>query len=64
MRIDKTQIIEFLKDHGKQDQADAAQQTLPEKVDTDEHDGLLVRHGISVEELLRHFGDGKLGKLL
>jgi len=64
MQLDKAQIIEFLKDRGQHQQADQAQQNLPDKVDTDQHGGLLAQYGISVEELLAKFGGGALGKFL
>lgn len=64
MQIDKSEIINFLKDHGQHDQAATADKQLPETVDTDEHGGLLAQHGISVQELLSHLGGDNLGKLL
>jgi hypothetical protein len=64
MQLDKAQIIEFLKEQGEHQQADQAQQHLPEQVDTDQHAGLLAQHGISVQELLGKFGGGALGNLL
>lgn len=64
MQLDKAQIVEVLKERGQHQQADQAEQSLPEQVDTDEHGGLLAQHGISVEELLSKFGGGGLGKLL
>lgn len=64
MQLDKAQIIDFLKERGQHEQADQAQQSLPEQVDTEEHGGLLAQHGVSVEELLGKFGGGALGKLL
>jgi len=64
VQLDKAQIIDLLKERGQHEQADQAQQNLPEQVDTDEHGGLLAQHGVSVEELLGKFGGGALGKLL
>lgn len=64
MQLDKDQIIEFLREQGRHDQADEAQQSLPDKVDTDQHGGLLAQHGIDVPELLSKLGGGGLGKLL
>ncbi len=64
MQLDKAQIIEFLEDRGQHQQANQAQQNLPEQVDTDQHGGLLAQHGISVQDLLGNFGGGDLGKLL
>jgi hypothetical protein len=64
MHLDKEQIIQFLRDQGKHEQADRAQQDLPDKVDTDQHGGLLAQHGIDLQELLGKLGGGNLGKLL
>lgn len=64
MQIDKDQIIQFLKEKGQHQEADQAQQHLPDKVDTQEHGGLLAQHGIDVQDLLGKFGGGNLGKLL
>ncbi len=64
MQLDKTQIVDFLKERGQHQQADQAQQNLPDQVDTEQHGGLLAQHGISVEELLGKFGGGALGNLL
>jgi hypothetical protein len=63
MQLDKAQIIELLEQRGDQKQAEQARQRLPEKIDTDEHGGLLAQHGVSVQELMDKFG-GDLGKLL
>jgi hypothetical protein len=63
MQQDKAQIIEFLKQRGEDEQAEKAQQQLPDKVDTDAHGGLLAQHGVSVQELMDRFGGG-LGHLL
>lgn len=63
MQLDKTQIIEFLKERGEHDKAQQAEQQLPDQVDTDQHGGLLAQHGVSVQELMDKFGGG-LGNLL
>jgi hypothetical protein len=63
MQLDKTQIIEFLKERGQQSEADNAEQDLPEQVDTDQHGGLLAQHGISVQDLMGKFGGGHLDNL-
>lgn len=64
MQLDKAQIIDFLTEQGQHQQAEKAQQNLPEKVDTDQQGGLLAQHGVSVQELLSKFGGAGLGKLL
>lgn len=64
MQLDRDQVIQFLREQGHHEQADAAQRQLPEPVDTDQHGGLLAQHGISVQELLGKFGGEGLAKLL
>jgi hypothetical protein len=67
MQIDKGQILELLRsqgDHGKVQEADSQ---LPERVDTDEHAGLLERLGLSPQDLVAKLtggGGGGLGGLL
>ncbi len=75
MNIDKNSILEMLHGNGQHDQADQAQQELPDQVDTDQHAGLLGKFGINPADLIAKFtggGDaagsggigGMLGKLL
>jgi hypothetical protein len=64
MQLDKSQVIEFLKEHGQHSEAEQAEQHLPEQVDTDQHGGLLAQLGISVQDLLGSFGGEGLGKLV
>jgi hypothetical protein len=63
MQIDKQQILEFLRQRGDQQQADQAQNELPDQVDTDQHADLLGKLGINPQELLGGLGGlgGKLG---
>jgi hypothetical protein len=67
MRIDKAQILAFLKSQGQSDKADRADRELPGTVDTDRDRGLLDRLGIDVQSLLGSLGGnfgglgGKLG---
>lgn len=66
MKIDKDTIVDFLKQHGSHDEADAANKDLPGQVDTDEDRGLLAKYGIDVEDLLAKIPgdlDERLGKL-
>jgi hypothetical protein len=46
MKINKAQIIEFLKERGQHPKADEAEHNLPDQVDTEQHGGLLAEHGI------------------
>jgi hypothetical protein len=61
MQIDKAQIIEMLGQQGKNDQADQADQELPDQVDTDQHAGLLQRFGLDPKDLLGRFAGGLPG---
>ena len=65
MQIDKDQIIDFLRQQGRHEQADQAQQELPDQVDTEQHADLLSRFNINPQDLLGKLGGlgGTLGKL-
>ncbi|ROQ30957.1 hypothetical protein EDF46_3469 [Frondihabitans sp. PhB188] len=56
MEIDKNQIIEQLKSLGKHDEAKQAEGELPDKVDTDQHAGLLDKFGVNPQDLLGRLG--------
>ncbi|GGN10731.1 MULTISPECIES: hypothetical protein [Terrabacter] len=60
MQIDKQQILELLRNRGDQQQAEQAQNELPDQVDTDQHSDLLSKFNINPQELLGGLG-GKLG---
>jgi hypothetical protein len=60
MEIPKEQILQMLRDRGDHDQAQQADQQLPDQVDTDQHRDLLGRIGIDPGELLGGLR-GKLG---
>ena len=63
MQIDKSTIMDLLRERGQQDQATQAEQELPDQVDTDRDAGLLQRFGIDPQELLQRFtGGGGLPK--
>lgn len=53
MQIDKQQIIDLLREKGEHGKASQAEEQLPDKVDHDEHKGLLDQVGIDPQELLR-----------
>ncbi len=55
MEIDKQKIISTLKDRGETDKASQADKELPEKVDTNEHKGMLDKLGIDVSDLAGNF---------
>jgi len=60
MQIPKDQILQLLRDRGDHDQADQANQQLPDQADPEQHSDLLGKIGINPSDLL---GDvrGKLG---
>jgi hypothetical protein len=61
MQIPKEQILDFLREQGKDDKVSEADQQLPDHVDPEQHAGLLERFGISPADLLTKFGGGALG---
>jgi hypothetical protein len=65
MQINKDQIIDLLRQRGQHDQAEQAQQQLPDQVDTDQHGDLLSRLDLDPKELLGKLGGlgGALGNL-
>jgi hypothetical protein len=58
MQIDKQQIIDLLRQQGNDQQAQQADQQLPDQVDTDQHSGLLQQLGIDPQELISRFIGG------
>jgi hypothetical protein len=64
VQLDKSMILDLLRERGQQDQASQAEQELPDQVDTDQHAGLLQRFGLDPAELAQRFmGGGGLPKL-
>jgi hypothetical protein len=61
MQFDKSTVLDLLRQQGKNDQADQADQELPDQVDTDQHAGLLQRFGLDPNELLGRFTGGLPG---
>jgi hypothetical protein len=59
VQIDKSTIMELLRERGQQDQATQAEQELPDQVDTDRDAGLLQRFGVDPQELLQRFTGGE-----
>jgi hypothetical protein len=59
VQIDKNTVLELLRERGQQDQANQADQELPEQVDTDRDAGLLQRFGVDPQELLQRFTGGE-----
>ena len=58
MQLDKSMILDFLKEQGQNQQAQEAEQQLPDKVDTEQHASLLSNLGVDLPTLLSKFGGG------
>jgi len=61
MQIDKSQILDFLREQGDSGRTAEADRELPDKVDTDngEHQNLLQRFGIDPTALAKQFLGGR-----
>ena len=58
MEIPKDKVLDLLREQGKDDQVDQAQQELPDQVDPERDSGLLAKFGIDPQDLLAKFGGG------
>jgi hypothetical protein len=56
MEIPKDKILELLRQRGEDDKAKQADEKLPDRVDTEQHRGLLDEIGIDPEDLLGNLG--------
>jgi hypothetical protein len=58
MQIDKETVLGLLRDQGKTNEAEQAEQELPDQVDTERDAGLLARFGVNPQELIGRFTTG------
>lgn len=58
MEIPKDKILDMLHQQGKSDQAEQANQELPDQVDPERDSGALAKFGIDPQDLLGKFGGG------
>jgi hypothetical protein len=58
MEIPKDKILDLLRQQGKSDQAEQANQELPDNVDPERHADLLEKFGLSPQEVLSKLGGG------
>ena len=58
MQFDKTQILDLLKSQGNHEQAAQAEAQLPDQVDTDQHQNLLGKLGISPTLMISQLAGG------
>lgn len=64
MQIDKSQILDLLRQQGKTSEAQQADSELPQQVDPQQDSGLLEKFGLSPRDLISKFmGGGGLPKL-
>jgi len=61
VQFDKSQILDLLQSQGKGDQAGQADAELPDKVDTDQHAGLLEKFGLNPMDLVKMLSGGGSG---
>jgi len=61
MEIPKDKILDLVREHGKSDQLDQADQELPDKVDPERDAGLLERFGLQPQDVLSKLGGGLPG---
>lgn len=64
MQFDKSMITDLLRQQGQHSEADQADQELPDKVDHEEHAGMLEKFGLNPQDLISKLGGGGIGKLL
>jgi hypothetical protein len=58
MQLDKSMILDLLRQRGDQQTVDQANRELPAQVDTDQHAGLLEQFGLSPKDLRARFAGG------
>jgi hypothetical protein len=58
MQIDKGQIVALLRSRGDDQNAQQADQELPQQVDTEQHAGLLEKFGLDPQDLISKLGGG------
>jgi hypothetical protein len=63
VQIDKNSILELMRSQGQHEQAQQAQNELPEQVDTEQHAGLLGKFGLNPQDLIAKLGGGGGGGL-
>ena len=58
MEIPKDKILDLLREQGKSDQVEQAEQELPDQVDPERHSGLLEKFGLKPQDVLAKLGGG------
>jgi len=63
MEIPKDKILELLRERGQDDQAEQADKELPDQVDPEQHQDLLQKYGIDIQDLAGKLPGGLGDKL-
>jgi|tagenome__1003787_1003787.scaffolds.fasta_scaffold20984988_1 hypothetical protein len=58
MQLDKQTVLDMIQQHGNSEHVDKADRQLPDKVDTDEHGGMLEQFGLDTNKLKQHLPGG------
>ena len=61
MQLDKEMVLDFLREQGQSQQAQEAEQQLPDQVDTEQHASLLSNLGVDLPTLMTKVGGGGVG---
>jgi hypothetical protein len=56
VEIPKDKILDLIREQGKSDQVQQAEQELPDKVDPEQHSGLLQKFGLEPQDVLSKVG--------
>jgi hypothetical protein len=56
MEIPKDKILDLIREHGKADQVEQAEQELPDQVDPERHSGLLQKFGLEPQDVVSKLG--------
>jgi hypothetical protein len=56
MEIPKDKILDLIREQGKSDKVQQAEQELPDQVDPEQHSGLLQKFGLEPQDVLSKVG--------
>ena len=63
MQIDKSQVLDLLRQQGEDDKVQQADQELPSTVDTEQHAGIMAKLGLDPADLVQKLAGGAGGGL-
>jgi hypothetical protein len=56
VEIPKDKILDLIREQGKSDQVEQAEQELPDQVDPERHSGLLQKFGLEPQDVVSKLG--------